>query len=252
MPELELPSGSIAVGDLHLDVGGDRAPKAFLEWLTALEGVPRLVILGDLFDAWIGPAHLGLGGAAETARALAQLVSRGTAVDVVWGNRDFLLDRNFEEASGVCLRPRGLVGRTAQGRVLLIHGDELCTEDLPYQRLRRVIRSRPIRFLIRHLPRAVALWAARRLRRASTQAVARKPAEHKAMQVDAVSRQLEAHGCDTLVCGHAHRFRDEPVGATGRWVVVDDWGRGRDQVRVLADGGLLVEASTAALGESSS
>lgn len=246
IPEVDFVPGSLVVGDLHLDVGGEHAPPRFLAWLDQLRDVPRLVVLGDLFDAWIGPAHLGLGGAQETVRAFAALVARGTEVDVLWGNRDFLLDRGFEEASGVRVRRSGLIGRTEGGRVLMIHGDELCTRDRAYQRLRRVIRSGPVRFLIRHLPRPIALRAAARLRRASTQAVARKPSEDKAMQVEAVERQLESRGCGVLVCGHAHEFRDEPVGGGGRWMVVDDWGRGRDQVRVLPGGELVGEASGAA------
>ena len=80
LPELPLASGTRIIGDLHLDVSGrgEAAPLAgFERWLAELRGVPRLVILGDLFDAWIGPAHLNVSAAGTVVDAIAALVARG-------------------------------------------------------------------------------------------------------------------------------------------------------------------------------
>ncbi|HVS18546.1 MAG TPA: UDP-2,3-diacylglucosamine diphosphatase, partial [Planctomycetota bacterium] len=94
-----LEPGTCIVGDLHLDVSWGAAPPAdFLAWLANLRGVPRLVVLGDLFDAWIGPRHLELPAAAAAVEGLRALTDAGTRVDLLLGNRDFLLDGHFEAA----------------------------------------------------------------------------------------------------------------------------------------------------------
>jgi UDP-2,3-diacylglucosamine hydrolase len=246
LPEVPFEPGTRIIGDLHLDVGPGADPggtEAFLDWLAALVDVPRLVILGDLFDAWIGPAHVSL--AAEALSGLEALTRRGTAVDVIPGNRDFLLDAAFEHRSGARLWPFGLVGvdperAGAGGRMLVIHGDELCTRDLAYQRLRRVMRSGPVGWAAPRIPRPVALWTAGRLRRASIRAVGRKPASEKQQQEPAVRALAAQHGCGTLVCGHAHVFRDEVVPGGPRWVVVGAFGGGLDVLRVGVGGSLTV------------
>jgi UDP-2,3-diacylglucosamine hydrolase len=240
LPELGLEPGTLIIGDLHLDVSpaaGAGAVEPFADWL-ARESPPRLVILGDLFDAWIGPAHTSIDGARVVLEALRTLAQRGTAIDVIHGNRDFLLDGSFERASGARVWARGLVGLVGadEERVLLIHGDELCTLDLAYQRLKRVLRSRTVLGAVPLIPTPVALWAARRLRKASVQAIQAKPAAEKEQQAEAVRAEGARHGCGTVICGHAHRFRDERLAAGPRWIVVGAFGGARDVLRVDAGG----------------
>lgn len=242
LPELPLLPGTRVIGDLHLDVSGrgdDATLADFSRWLDELRDVPRLVILGDLFDAWIGPAQLGLPAAAGVIEGLAALVGRGTAVDIVPGNRDFLLEQRFERASGARVHHAGCVGVGPAGeRTLLIHGDELCTRDLGYQRLRRVLRSGPVLWSVPRIPRPVGLWIARRLRGASVQAVAAKPGEHTAQQVPAVLELARQQRCGVLVCGHAHVFRDEQLEGGLRWMVVGAFGAPQGVLEVGPGGGL--------------
>lgn len=275
LPEVPLAAGTLVIADLHLDVATVEGTAGFVRWLDALARAPRLVILGDLFDVWVGPAQAGLPGAAPVLDALARRVRAGTAVDLVPGNRDFLLERSFEERTGVGLRPAGLVGlgdgagspvaRTVDGavrgdvddgssgtigaghaqRTLFVHGDTLCTRDLGYQRLRRVLRSRTVRWLSTRVPLAIGTRIARRLRRASVRAIATKLPEEKSIQRDAVVAAARAARCSALVCGHAHAFRDEVLEGGLRFVVLDAWGGPRDVVRVETDGSLRARASSA-------
>lgn len=237
LPEVELRPGALFCGDAHLDVWAERAPGAFLAFLDGLPDGGQLIVLGDLFDAWVGPGHATVPAAAAVCDALARATRRGIAIDVVCGNRDFLLDADFERRTGVRVRPHGLVLARGGRRVLALHGDELCTLDRPYQRMKRVLRSAPIRLLARIAPRRLALAAARRLRRRSGRAIDAKPAATLQQQPDAAAAELRAHRADVLVCGHAHRFRDEAL-AAGRWLVVDAFGGARDLVRVAPEGAL--------------
>lgn len=238
LPEIDLAVGALVIADLHLDVGPRGVPHlAFERFVAQLEGVPQLVVLGDLFDAWVGPAQMELPAARRVVELLRGLFERGTRVDVLVGNRDFLLEERFERATRATVHPHGFVGRVGETRLLFVHGDELCTLDHGYQRLKRVLRSRSMLWAVPRLPRAVSLAAARRLRRASVTAVAAKPEASKEQQADQAVALARGAGVETLICGHAHRFRDEPHGGV-RWIVLDAFGVGRDVLKVKAGGAL--------------
>lgn len=227
-----LPAGSLIIADLHLDPAQPGPVDRFLTWLSGLEGVPRLVILGDLFEYWIGPAQIEENDAVISA--LRFLVDGGTRIDLIPGNRDFLLDPSFERASGVRLAPDGLLAALPGSKevVLFLHGDELCTLDLAYQRMRWALRSRPIGFLAANLPKSLGRTIAAKLRRHSKKAVAAKPRETTLMQVEEAQNRLGAAGGQLLVCGHAHSFRDETLPGGGRWLVLDAFGGRRDTLEV--------------------
>ncbi|MCC7013718.1 MAG: UDP-2,3-diacylglucosamine diphosphatase [Planctomycetes bacterium] len=246
LPEFELAVGALVVADLHLDVRPGAAPNAdFERFVRVARGAPQLLVLGDLFDAWVGPAHAEVDAARRVIELLRDLTRGGTRVDVLAGNRDFLLEQRFERATGARVHPRGCIGRVAHQRLLFLHGDELCTLDLAYQRLKRVLRSGPLAWGLPRLPRPVALAIARRLRRASVQAVAGKPALEKEQQGAEALRAARASGCTTLVCGHAHAFRDTREGGV-RWVVLDAFGGARDLARIAASGELEFSSSARA------
>lgn len=241
LPRVPLDPGTLFIGDLHLEPDDERGVQTFAAFLDRHRGAPRVVVLGDLFEFWFGPAQARLGAAHRVLEDLRRCVEAGTAVDLVPGNRDFLLGEEFEGATGARLRPRGFLGELPGGqRLLALHGDELCTRDRGYQRLRRVLRSGPVRWLAPRLPGALALAVARSLRGASSRAVARKPAPEKAMQPAAVTGLAREHAADALVCGHAHRFRDEALADGPRWLVVDAFGGARDTLVVGSDGDLRV------------
>lgn len=252
-PALGIEPGTLVIGDLHLDVGGtapepESSVHGFLGWLAEAAAAPRLIVLGDLFDAWIGPAQGRLPEARRVLEGFRAATSRGLRLDVLHGNRDFLLGPDFEAATGARVWPRGLVGEPVDApdrRILFVHGDELCTLDHAYQRLRRVVRSRPVQALAPRLPTSVALGLARRLRRASVQAVAAKPSAEKSQQPEAAVRLALEEAAPTLVCGHAHRWRDEALPGGPRWVVLDAWGGARDVLRI-GPGGRLEPGSSAA------
>ncbi|MFT5284300.1 MAG: UDP-2,3-diacylglucosamine hydrolase [Planctomycetota bacterium] len=248
VPVVPLPVGTQVIGDLHLDIRDDQQVARFCARLKQMAGIPRLIILGDLFEYWVGPAQLK--SAEVPLSAMLALTAAGTAIDVIPGNRDFLMDRGFEERSGATLHPTGFLGQSTSeaaggSKVLFIHGDELCSLDLPYQRLRAVLRSKPARLFARSIPAPLALRLAGRLRGASKQAIAVKPNATMEQQAPTCVDMAQAHGCETLVCGHAHRFRDEQLEGGPRWLVVDAFGGERDTLEISQAGRLEVLKRTA-------
>jgi UDP-2,3-diacylglucosamine hydrolase len=234
--DLPLDEGALVIADLHLDVEDEPSLEPFLNWLGQCEGIPQLLILGDLFEFWVGPVQLELPGAARVVGALAQLQRSGTRIDVVPGNRDFLLGPGFESHSGARVHMGGLVGVLGGGgRVLFIHGDELATDDVAYMRLRRVLRSRAMRFLAPRLPRALSFRLASRLRGASKNSTSRKAPLSMKLNLDACQLLASRHRATTVVCGHAHRFQEQVLPNGGRFVILDAYGGPRGVLRVGAE-----------------
>lgn len=247
LDEVALPAGSRVIADLHLHPDVPATWERLEAFLARHKGLPALVVLGDLFEYWIGPAQMRDPSGARAVALLRGVAASGTALHLLHGNRDFLLEARFAAATGARLWPDGFVARLADGaRLLCVHGDELATRDRAYQRLRRVLRSAPLRGLARVLPAALGRRVAQRLRRRSTSAVAAKPADDLALQLPAARALADASGSAHLLCGHAHRFRQEAL-PSGTWTVLDAFGGARDVARVTPEG-LVFEGSGASSG----
>ncbi len=244
LPLVEFTGVTLAVADLHLDPFDQERCQRFADWARGLSA-GRLLILGDLFDAWVGPAHESAPGASLVIDCFRELSRNQCSVWILKGNRDFLLGSSFEQASGARVCPEGLIGELGDGtRVLFLHGDELCTRDLAYQRLRRVTHSRLVQVLGPRVPLFFSRRIAARLRRISRNAVARKPSQEKSIQDQAVRAFSELHGCSVLVCGHAHEARDRELEGGLRVVILDAFGDGpRDTLKVGAQSLLGLESS---------
>ena len=217
---------TLFVADLHLDAA---LPAAITQFQGLLRGPARdadaLYILGDLFESWVGddddnPAR------AEVCAALQELSLAGVACYVCHGNRDFLLAEGFEARTGCRIMSDPSVVELYGERVLLTHGDALCTADTAYQSLRSVVRTGAWQRRFLRLPlatRRLLADAARAGSRAHTGLVA--PAIMDASEV-AVQATLRASGVRTLIHGHTHRpgIHDYLLdGAPARRIVLGAW-----------------------------
>jgi UDP-2,3-diacylglucosamine hydrolase len=220
------PAGTLFISDLHLDPGDPalvRQFRAFLE--TDARGAEALYILGDLFEAWLGdddPDPL----ARAVVAALRALTDAGVPCFVMHGNRDFLIGERFCRESGATLLEDGTVVELHGERVLLMHGDALCTDDLGYQRLRRILRNPAVRWTLRHLPLEQRRALARRLRAGSRAHVGATAPEIMDVNAAAVVAAFRAAGVRTLIHGHTHRpavHEFELDGAPARRIVLGDW-----------------------------
>ena len=84
------------ISDLHLAPERPQVTEAFYQFIDSHARDARaLYILGDLFEVWIGdddPSDM----ADEVQRRLAELSASGTQLFIQHGNRDFLLNRQFD------------------------------------------------------------------------------------------------------------------------------------------------------------
>ena len=218
---------ALFVSDLHIDA--DRP--------HVLEGLKRLVereapaadalyILGDLVEVWVGDDD-----DSDTAEAVRDALSRAARfcpLRIMHGNRDFLFGQRFARDVGGELIDDPHVAEIDGQRVLLTHGDALCTADTAYQFARRLFRSEAWQRDLLDKSLEVRRGIARQMREESKRANANKA--HNIMDVtpDEVVALMRRMDCTTLIHGHTHRpgVNDVPLGDTvGTRYVLGDWDR---------------------------
>lgn len=221
----------VVVGDVHLGPGSPDVTSAFLVFLEGLVGrVRHVVLLGDLFDAWVGDDQRDEPAVAPVLDALARVVAGGARVAFQAGNRDFL----FRAGPDLALELWPDVVRTRWGErtVVLTHGDLLCTADVGYQRLRRVVRSRGFGHAARLTPGWVRRGVGKALRGASRRTARRAPRGVLALDYAEARRWLEGFDADLLVAGHVHTGVHHRLLAArgGEVIVLRDWDRGANAI----------------------
>lgn len=216
----------VFVADVHAGARTPRASEAFLTFLQEVASrAETLYLLGDVFDAWLGDDDLRAPHDA-IVEALASVTRAGTHVGIMHGNHDFLLGSQFAEMTGCALMPEiqeiALGGR----RVVVCHGDELCTDDAEYQAFRAYSRSPDNQRAFLALSLAERAEQALQLAAASRQAVAHKAHEIMDVNENAVGELISKHDADWLIHGHTHRPKDHVHHVAGRdrhRFVLGDW-----------------------------
>lgn len=211
--------------DLHLD--GSARRESGLRRLLDECAVRRadLILLGDVFHFWFGRKQLRSPVHRRELDLLRRATARGCSITVVPGNRDFLLDGEFTQRSGVVVAAETASLVLGGVRIHLSHGDLFSTLDTRYQRMRRVLRSGMVVFLAHHLPAWLVGRFAAGLRRHSARVVRAKPPAVLEPDFELVERVIAA-GHDAVVCGHFHRPRDvtlPPERGGGRLVVLEPY-----------------------------
>jgi UDP-2,3-diacylglucosamine hydrolase len=217
---------TLFISDLHLDASRPQITRLFVEFLRGeAASADALYILGDLFEAWIGDDAPDPTGD-EVATALAGLHARGVPCFYIHGNRDFLLGDAYARRARLTLLPDPSVIEIEGERVLLMHGDTLCTDDAPYQAFRALSHTAEWQrtFLARPVAeRQVFAAQAREESRRYTQSVESAITD---VNPTAVANAFELQRVQRLVHGHTHRPARHGLERDGRpteRIVLGDW-----------------------------
>jgi len=214
------------VSDVHL--GEDSAPAIgqFLAFLaTHAARAEALYILGDLFESWVGDDDRSA-AALEVCAALKTLTAGGVPCFVLHGNRDFLLGSGFCERTGSILLTDPVVAELDGERVLVTHGDALCTDDHAYQELRSIVRRGDMQRRFLALPLSVRELLAGEVRAGSRRHIARTVPTIMDVNAQAVERAFRAAGVRRMIHGHTHRPGVHELtvdGASAERIVLGAW-----------------------------
>jgi UDP-2,3-diacylglucosamine hydrolase len=228
------PAGSAAVchslfiSDLHLCRSRPAITRQFEGFLRrAAVQAEALYILGDLFEYWAGDDDLHDVHHQDVIAALHDLSRTGTRVFFMHGNRDFLLGEDFAQAAGITMLADPTLITLYGRRVLLSHGDELCTDDVAYQAFRRQVRKPAWQQQFLEQPLAARKAQIEALRQRSEQEKSHKAESIMDVNADAVKALLREYDYpELLIHGHTHRPTCHEIEVDGhrceRWVL-GDW-----------------------------
>lgn len=228
-------SHTLFIADLHLCIEEPAITAGFLHFLRReAPHADALYILGDLFEAWIGdddpnPLH------ASIANALRQLT---IPCYFIHGNRDFLIGQRFARASGMTLLPEEQVLDLYGRRILIMHGDTLCTDDEGYQRFRARVHRRWVQQLFLALPLKLRQRIAAGMRAESKQANRGKDQAIMDVNAQAVTEAMRRHQTPVLIHGHTHRpavHRLQVDGQPAQRLVLGAWHEQGSMIKVSRD-----------------
>ncbi|WP_342594628.1 UDP-2,3-diacylglucosamine diphosphatase [Salinicola lusitanus] len=230
----------LLIADLHLQPSQPDIAKGFIDYLRGpVRQASSLTILGDLFEAWIGDDYRG----EFEQRIIAELkacAEAGTRLAFMHGNRDFLIGEAFAADSGCALLDDPTVMELGGQRVLLMHGDSLCTRDEAYMAFRRQARDPAWQAQILAMPVDERMALARKLREQSGEANTNKAEDIMDVTPEAVVETMQAHDVSVMIHGHTHRPAVHELNVGGepaKRYVIGDWRPGKGwQLRVDDDG----------------
>jgi len=222
------------LSDVHLHAD---MPRTFAAWRQHLLSTPAdaVLILGDLFEVWVGD-DAASGAFAADCVAVLRAASQSRMLGFLPGNRDFLVGDALLAAASMQRLADPTVLQAYGKRWLLSHGDALCTADTAYQQFRQQVRSSAWQQAFLAQPLAERERQARAMRDASAAHQADLgPAHWSDVDDGAAAQWLEAAGCSTLIHGHTHRPDTHTLlGRFSRHVLGDwDFDHGAPRARAL-------------------
>ena len=192
------------MSDLHLDKKRPEAIKFFIDYMNHVSpSTNAIYILGDLVEYWVGdddPAD-GL----EDVFKIISKKSKEINIYFMHGNRDFLISENFCKKHGMKLLQDPTLINLYDKKVLLMHGDTLCTDDKQYQEYRALVRSHTwqSKMLIKTLSERIMI--AQQLREKSLEATENKKEYIMDVNNGTVIEIMKEYDADILIHGHTHR-----------------------------------------------
>ncbi|NLY64346.1 MAG: UDP-2,3-diacylglucosamine diphosphatase [Alcaligenaceae bacterium] len=229
MNKLPLPGTIWLASDIHLGGHIPETRQAFYEFLArARQEADTLILAGDIFDFWAGDDIALKSPEPWLQEALQHLAQTAAHIPLylMHGNRDFLLGKKIARHLGATLLEDTVILATDAGLVRLSHGDEYCTDDLAFQRFRKIVHNPFIQAVFLALPRKLRQSianCARRKSQASHQYKNDSIMDVSAGTIENIFRQdRDIH---TLVHGHTHKPAHHEIMLDGkrchRWVLPD-------------------------------
>lgn len=219
------------ISDLHLSEQYPRLVRGFLSLLDHYKDQPtELYILGDWFNTWLSdgdPSEWLL----PIVAGLRQFTQTGNQVYFLAGNRDFVLGQSFLDRFDGHLLSEPTILQWEGYNIRLEHGDSLCTDDVSYQRFKKVIRNPVLLGTLKLLPFYLKRSLANFFRKKSKQR--QTTAHYQPIDVnhDEVIKQI--NGIDLLIHGHTHRPQIEQIALNQQRIVLGDWREDLGSAKIL-------------------
>lgn len=214
---------TLFISDLHLSPSNPDLIQTTVEFLAQQASkIDQLYILGDLFNTWLGD-DIVPDEFQPLIEQLTKLKQVGIKSYLMVGNRDFMLGKAFADSSGMSLLHEPTLIEIGQCKVLLMHGDSLCIDDISYQRYRLWSRNRFLQYCFLMLPATYRQRISDKIKQKSHNKKQYKSAEIMDVNHNEVDRVMAKFRVDYLLHGHTHRPAIHDLGHEQYRIVLGDW-----------------------------
>lgn len=203
------------ISDIHLKNTEERNGEILLRFLHSLlsEGEQlRLVLLGDIFDLWVGGHQAFIQRYQSIVEAFQLLKKEGAEIIYFEGNHDLHLHPFWQNELGARVYTDAHYFDWEGWKIRCEHGDMINLDDTKYLRYREFVRGGFMRILVHTLPgeiwNAFGNWASRTSRSHSTN----YRSDHQGKLVQMIRhhafRSYNEKSFDFILSGHMHVFDD--------------------------------------------
>jgi len=235
---------TIFISDLHLDKDRPKVIRYFIDFLNNLESdIESLYILGDFVEYWVGDDDPGDG--LEEVFSSIKKKSNSIPIYFMHGNRDFMISEKFCNHHGMKFLKDPTKIKLHGKKILLMHGDTLCIDDIEYQKFRTMVRS-PLwqnEMLKKSLEERINL--AKMLRAKSLSETGTKDEVIMDVNNDEVISQLKKYNVDMIIHGHTHRPNIHKIISEKKEykrIVLGDW-YDKSFILRISDGEIIIDKS---------
>ena len=212
----------------------------FLKFLAGpAKQAEALYILGDLFEYWIGDDAAAMLGAEPVLVAMSELANTRPCYFMA-GNRDFLVGQAFSEQSGFKIIDDESVVNLYGQDTLLLHGDSLCTDDIPHQQFREaMVTNNEWQSQFLSLDIATRIEQAMQARMQSHEHKSKISQEIMDVSESSVLSAFERYDVRQMIHGHTHRQNQHQYKVNGVnhcRHVLGDWDTSSSIMKVSKDG----------------
>lgn len=195
------------ISDIHLCIKKPDITNGFLDFLHyRAVHAKTLYILGDLFETWIGDDNYNFFHI-NIANALKNLVQKNISCYFIHGNRDFLLGQKYANLCGMTLLPTKKILKLSSGKkIILLHGDTLCINDISYQKFRQCLRLFKVKRIFLSLPISIRLYIVEIIRFWCVRYTKNKKSNNININLKIVIDILIKNKIDIMIHGHTHQL----------------------------------------------
>ncbi len=230
------------ISDVHLGLQSREIEKAkerkLVEFLNfAKNNCDELFIAGDLFDYWFEYRRVYQKGFFRTLTALQDLTEAGIKVHYFIGNHDFFHNGFFEKEIGLMLYQNPSEFRLNDQRFFIGHGDGLVKNDLGYNILKKILRSRFTQFLYSLIHPDLGVALASHTSKSSRDYTSKKDYGEQDGLFEAAKRKIE-EGYDYVLFGHLHsrqfqKYKNGYYINLGSWISEPCYGKFTDKFEII-------------------
>ena len=220
--------------DLHLSPKNIPITISFCNWIKKYYDQSEnqqegwFLILGDLFEHWVGDDLIYSSNDYEYKEIIELLRNSfqflnniNVKIAIMHGNRDFLIgNRLLQYLHYHQLEPTIVLKSHKALNILLVHGDELCTDDKQHQVFRQTVNSKEWQnqFFSKSIDERLEL--AKIYRNKSETSKKEKSSFMMDINPQAADQLLERHDSQILIHGHTHLPGHSKLpSGKNRWVI---------------------------------